>query len=121
MNPLAEIEKLLAYSHTIFFSTTLLPSTPKPLGEWWYYGLDHGQHVSFYSQKTLEVIAKKFDLRIIFSRGQLHLFSDQPISPLKAKISLIRYASPLRLLLEKRQPKSLQQKDFTQITGNKLE
>ena len=59
---------MLKISKNILFTTTLLPSpVPKP-GTWWYYGLEHGQHVSFYSLETLQSIAKHFNL---------HFFSNQ--------------------------------------------
>jgi len=62
VNPIDEIESLLKISNTIIFSTELYPvSQPKPQ-EWWYFGLEHGQHVSFFSHKTLEYIAKKYNL-----------------------------------------------------------
>ncbi len=51
LDPIAEIEQMLALSRDIFFSTLLLPDdTPDPKS-WWYYGLDHGQHVSFFTKQ----------------------------------------------------------------------
>ncbi len=80
-HPLSEIEKLLKLSRNIIFSTLLLPTPiPKP-ADWWYYGLDHGQHISFYSEKTFQYIAKKNDL-YYENLGGLHLFSDKKKSRL---------------------------------------
>src|SRR5680860_251113 len=62
VNPLEEIEKMLKISKNILFSTTLLPEGVPASKDWWYYGFNHGQHVSFYSKKTFEVIAKKYNL-----------------------------------------------------------
>ena len=74
-DPLQEIEKIVKLSPNILFSTELLPiPTPKPL-QWWYYGLEHGQHVSFYRKETLTRIAAKFGLRF-YSSGFINLFSD---------------------------------------------
>ena len=87
VNPLDEIEKMLSFSRTIIFTTELLPSpVPKPM-DWWYYGLDHGQHISFYSRQALETIAKRFGLRFL-TAGGVHLFTDKKISPLMYKIML---------------------------------
>ncbi len=84
VNPIEEIEKLLAISKNVIFSTILLPKIiPKP-EEWWYYGLDHGQHISFYSAKTLSFIAKKYGLYYA-SAGGLHIFSENSISDIKLK------------------------------------
>lgn len=78
VNPIEEIENLLSISKTIIFSTDLLPNpTPKPK-DWWYYGLDHGQHISFYSQKTFEYIANKYDLNY-YNLGSLQVLTKKKI------------------------------------------
>jgi hypothetical protein len=60
VNPMSEIESLLKISETIIFSTELLPEPlPKPK-DWWYSGLEHGQHISFYSEKIFNYIAEKY-------------------------------------------------------------
>jgi len=85
VNPIEEIEKLLNISKNIIFSTQLLPDPiPKP-EQWWYYGLDHGQHISFYSEKTLHFIALKYNL-YYYNLGGLHLLTERKISKLKLKI-----------------------------------
>lgn len=78
-NPLDEIDKMLKISNNIVFSTVLLPpQIPEP-GEWWYYGLDHGQHVSFYSPRTLRAIADKFGLNF-YSYKEIHLFTKKKLN-----------------------------------------
>ena len=73
-NPIEEIEKILMISKNIFFSTEILPKPiPKP-EEWWYYGLEHGQHISFYSSKTLDYISNKYGL-YYYNINNLHIFS----------------------------------------------
>lgn len=85
VNPLEEIEKMLQISKNIIFSTELLPNPmPKPQ-DWWYYGLDHGQHISFYSKKTFEYIANKYNLNYS-NVGGLHLLSEKKISNLQLKV-----------------------------------
>ncbi|HHH52030.1 MAG TPA: class I SAM-dependent methyltransferase [Bacteroidetes bacterium] len=79
VEPIEELEKLLSISKNIIFSTELLPVIiPKP-EEWSYYGLDHGQHISFYSQKTLDFLANKYNLNYIYLDG-LHIFTVKQIS-----------------------------------------
>ncbi len=58
---------MLKISRNILFTTTLLPSPMPQPGTWWYYGLEHGQHISFYSLETLQSIAASI-LTCIFSR-----------------------------------------------------
>jgi len=80
VNPLDEIEKILAVSKNVFFSTELLPpKIPQP-HDWWYYGLDHGQHLSFYSSRTLAYIAMKYNLNFYSNGTNIHLYSATPIN-----------------------------------------
>lgn len=80
VDPVVDLEKIKAISPNILFSTKLLPEPiPRP-GDWWYYGFEHGQHVSFYSEKTLQTIADKFGLNYYSFNHDLHLFSRQKIS-----------------------------------------
>lgn len=85
VNPLEEIEKMLMFSKNIIFSTELLPQPIPNPEDWWYYGLEHGQHISFYSMKTFQFIAKKYNLNYA-NLGGLHLLTEQKISNLKLKI-----------------------------------
>lgn len=79
VDPIAEVQNLLKISDTIIFSTELPPKPlPKPK-DWWYYGLDHGQHIAFYSKTTLELIARKFGLNY-YNIGSLHILTKKSIS-----------------------------------------
>lgn len=78
VNPIDEIRGLLEISDTIIFSTELYPkSNPKP-EEWWYFGLEHGQHISFFSKETFENIASSFELNY-YSIGSLHILTKKKI------------------------------------------
>lgn len=79
-NPMQEIEKIFSLTDTILFSTELVPdATPKP-DEWWYYCLEHGQHISLFSKKSLEYIASKYGYNLISNNRNLHIFSKKKIS-----------------------------------------
>jgi hypothetical protein len=79
VNPMEEIRNLLEISDTIIFSTELYPETaPKP-ENWWYFGLEHGQHISFFSKETFEHIAASFELNY-YSTGSLHILTKKRIS-----------------------------------------
>lgn len=86
--PLEDIETMLACSRNIFFSTVLVPPEAPKLGDWWYYGLEHGQHVSFYSRDSLVYLAKRFNLNFISNGGSLHFLTERKISPLLFKLIL---------------------------------
>ncbi len=79
-DPIKEIEKFVAITPNIIFSTeTFSKNVPAP-NEWDYYGFSHGQHVSFYSQKTLQTIAQKFGLNLYSNGKSYHLLTKKNIS-----------------------------------------
>lgn len=78
-NPHEDLEKMFKLSDTIIFSTTLVPKpTPKP-NDWRYYGLEHGQHIAFYSKETLKEIAKKYGYSFYTDGRYLHMFTKKQI------------------------------------------
>lgn len=79
VDPINEVEKLLKISDTIIFSTELNPEPLPEPNEWWYYGLDHGQHIAFYSKVSFYYIANKFDLNY-YNLGSLHILTRKKIS-----------------------------------------
>ncbi len=116
VNPTDEIESLLKISKNLIFSTELLPNPIPNPQDWWYYGLDHGQHISFYSQKTFEFIAKKYNLNYAYGGG-LHLFTEKKISNFKLKIlKLSKFG--LHNLLQK-QLKSKTWEDYLKMSARK--
>ena len=76
VSPKEEIEKMLSYSKTIVFSTELLPKEIPDPKEWWYYGFNHGQHISFYSEKTLNTLANQFKSNYYNVNG-IHILSER--------------------------------------------
>jgi len=112
-NPLHDISKMLDLSGSIFFSTELLSTNPPRPGNWWYYGLEHGQHISFYTQRSLSCIADKFNLKLYTDGRSLHLLTDKTVSPCLFKImSHYKLAELLHLVYKQ---KSLLADDFNTI------
>lgn len=75
VDPLVEAQKLLSISSNILISTTLIPS-PAPIpSTWWYYGLEHGQHIGFFRIKSLQYLADRLGLYLLTDHKSLHLFS----------------------------------------------
>jgi hypothetical protein len=117
-DPLGEIQKMLHFAPSLFFSTILLPpDQPKPQ-QWWYYGLDHGQHVSIYSRKPLEIIAEHFGLKLYSNGRSYHLLTDKSLSPLLFRLAISNRISKILNGLVNYQ--SLLPQDYYQITGRKL-
>jgi hypothetical protein len=79
VDPIKEVENLLKFSDTIIFSTTLHPNPVPNPKSWWYYGLDHGQHISLYSRDTFEFMSKHFGLNY-YNIGSLHILSRTRVS-----------------------------------------
>jgi hypothetical protein len=86
-NPIKEMKKLLKISDNIIFSTELKPKLIPSPDEWWYYMFPLGQHISFYSEKTFEIIAKKFGLNFYTYKG-IHILTKKTI-PIKSLKKLL--------------------------------
>jgi hypothetical protein len=81
VTPLEEIESILNITETIYFTTELLPNIPPPLiNDWWYYVPGTGQHIAFYSKKTLEYIAMKNAMHFITDGFDTHILSKKRIN-----------------------------------------
>jgi Methyltransferase domain len=85
VDPIKEIETLLSISKNILLTTDLLPDPVPQPSDWYYYGLEHGQHISFYSLKTLQFIAKKYGL-YLYSFRPVHLFTSREINQVYLKL-----------------------------------
>ncbi len=98
-NPSEDLEKILALSQNIFFTTSLLPNpVPKP-DQWWYYGREHGQHIAFYSKETLQFISQKYGL-YLYSFNDSHLLTKKRISPFFFKFVVIFHDILFYLLIK---------------------
>ncbi|AFH50774.1 Methyltransferase type 11 [Ignavibacterium album JCM 16511] len=98
--PVEELEKMLKLSDSILFSTVSLPQEI-PQKDWWYYGFEHGQHISFYSEKTLKTLALKFGLNF-YPFKNLFLITRKKLNPLKLKLIFILSHFGLNLYIKLR-------------------
>jgi len=71
---------MLKISQNILFSTELCGSVPPKPNEWGYYGLGHGQHISFYNLTTLQYIANKYKLNLYSNGKTLHLLTGKKLN-----------------------------------------
>jgi hypothetical protein len=120
--PLDEIEYLLRYSESILFSTLLLPAHNPGPGEWWYYALEHGQHVSIYTYKALAIIAKRIDLHLHSNGTSLHLLTKKQLAPRAFQLIFHKKISAvLNVFYAKRQKRaSLLEEDFYKGSGLRM-
>jgi hypothetical protein len=124
-NPLDEIAKMFSLADNIVFTTEIVPDNESEFAGWWYVSPLTGQHIAFYSQKSLFLIAEKFN-RLFYSNGRnLHVFSarkleeetiQKALNDQKPAI-LVRLNNFLNRKL-KQHPKlpSLLEKDYTEIS-----
>lgn len=117
-HPIVELNRLLAYSDSILFSTELLPAHRPLPSEWWYYALDGGQHISIYTLDSLFHLAKRFGLNLYSNGTSLHLLTPRSISPSVFEIAC--NADLARSMgLHFNRP-SLTQADFERIVASRL-
>jgi 2-polyprenyl-3-methyl-5-hydroxy-6-metoxy-1,4-benzoquinol methylase len=114
-DPAAELERMLRCSDSVLLSTLLLPThNPRP-GEWWYYSLDHGQHVSLYTRRSLGLLGARFGMRLLSDGRHIHLLTRRPITrAARAKAARPRLAALVDLAL--RRP-SLIDADYRRVAG----
>lgn len=87
-DPYKEIKYLTQFSDNIFFSTYLVPENNPQPNDWWYFALDHGQHISLYTSKSLEVMAARLGLHYCNDGLFQHLFSKKKIPQWKFRFLL---------------------------------
>jgi len=101
IDPVDEIEKMLQISNTIIFSTEILPRPVPKLDDWWYYACEHGQHISFYSLRTLNFLADKFDLNL-YTTSDLFILTKRSLSATKLNLINKLYKYGLFIFIKKR-------------------
>jgi hypothetical protein len=65
---------------TIIFSTLLQPEEVPP-ADWWYYAFETGQHITFYTKKALEELARRVGCKFYSLSDDLHIITDRGIPP----------------------------------------
>lgn len=87
-DPAAELEKMLTIAPNVLLSTNLISKPVPKFGDWWYYGAEHGQHISFYRKNTLQYLAKKHGKHLVSNGRDYHLICDKPVTELQWKTIL---------------------------------
>lgn len=77
--PADTFERLFTRTDAVLFSTQLLPKSTPPPGQWWYYGLEHGQHVSFQTRRSLRALADRLGCHVVSRGSNLHLLTRRRI------------------------------------------
>lgn len=112
VNPMETLESIFNLGDMLIFSTELIPFDKPKVHDWWYYGLEHGQHISFYSEKSMHKIASHFNKYYYYLDG-LHFFTDDELHIPLWKIKLVVKLPQLLKYLGKRRT-SLMPKDISE-------
>ena len=107
--PRKELENLLDISRNILLSTEFIPDPIPHPNNWWYYAMEHGQHIGFFQEKTFEYLAKKYNLNFYTNGHNIHLLTEKQFqtSAFKWISKFSKYITPM---IQKRM-KSLSWKD----------
>lgn len=79
-NPAQWLGELFRQHHarTLFF-TTLTFEHHIPARDWWYYGFNTGQHITFYQPRTLQLLARQAGASYYWLYEDFHLITDAPV------------------------------------------
>jgi hypothetical protein len=97
-NPIEEIEKIVKLSDTIILTTDLISRPAPKHSDWWYYASEHGQHISFYSKKSFQILAQKFNLHY-YNALNVHVLSKKKLGFFGSFLFKFKYAKQLLYLL----------------------
>jgi hypothetical protein len=112
--PLDDIAQMLDLADNVLVTTEVVPEPAPMPPNWWYYAVQGGQHVSFYSADSLRRIAAHFQVHLL-SRGSYHLFTREPQNGLLFRIATGGKTARVVNWLRKRQ--SLTDSDFARMTA----
>ena len=76
VDPIQTMKDMLLRSKHILFSTELVPPQ-NDIESWWYILPETGQHVSFYSLKSLQYLADYFGLNLYSNNKDFHLLTEK--------------------------------------------
>jgi 2-polyprenyl-3-methyl-5-hydroxy-6-metoxy-1,4-benzoquinol methylase len=78
-NPMEEIKKIAALSENMFVTTVLQPEQLSSIDDWWYFIPETGQHISLYTIKALEYIAKELGMHLVSNGINMHVFTKEKL------------------------------------------
>jgi hypothetical protein len=121
VDPARELHRLLEHSGSVLFSTELLPSPTPALTDWWYYGLEHGQHLSFFTREAFRRLAEHSGRRYLTDGHTLHLITDRPISERRFRLVAGSRLNPLvnRFAARRVVGRSLLQPDYQRMLASR--
>ena len=77
-NPKEELEEVLEHTENLIFTTQIIPDNVSRVSDWWYFSPLTGQHITFYTHKSLYILGQSFGMNYL-GTDAIHIFSRQPI------------------------------------------
>jgi hypothetical protein len=87
VEPWTTLNSMQALSENILFTTFLVPDPAPPLDAWWYYGAEHGQHISLYTLESLRHLSQKLGLNLYTNNVNIHLLTSKHLNPLVFRLA----------------------------------
>lgn len=117
-NPLETFETFKRLSKNILFSTCIVPEPAPTIGNWWYYAPEHGQHICFYTRRSLQVIATRLGLNL-YSHDDTHYMTANRMSPSLFAMMTDKRSAPAMgyLLSQLKGVRSLLPSDYQALSG----
>jgi hypothetical protein len=107
-DPVLSVAEMSRWSQCLVFTTELCPVAKPMPEEWWYFGLEHGQHISFYTEHSLNILAARHGLNYARLSNSWHM-AVAPNDPMLANRKLDKDSLIARLV--SRVCNRLQQRD----------
>lgn len=117
-NPLETFDKIFSIADTLICTTELIPHKPPLIKDWWYYATETGQHISFYTYKSMKLIAEKYN-KHFFSGFGLHIFSNEQLPVKKIELAF-RHPFIAKRLYKLHYRPSLLPNDYYNLTGKNI-
>lgn len=73
-NPVEALRPLAQRTDRLLMTTQLLPDPAPAPTQWWYYALESGQHITFFTREAIAELAASLGFDRVHSGGFLHLF-----------------------------------------------
>lgn len=80
VSPQSSLKRILSSCESFLFSTVLLPEPFPAFDQWWYFGPEHGQHVSFYTLNSLSKLAGSVGKHLVTDGVELHMITSKRVN-----------------------------------------
>lgn len=81
VDPMATLETMRAAAPILLLFTELLRPDARQLDDWWYYAPESGQHIGFFTHRSLSTAAERLGLQLSSNGRNLHVLAPHRVSP----------------------------------------